>query len=485
MKRNDHILIALIYTLMHGGILLFPSGVFWDDWLLFRSKPEVIFETFRQAGAMLNWVSYLHVGLSQFGMGVYRILTFFLMYATGLILCRICEQSKVISSDSVFSLVLLFCILPFNIARVAAIDFAYTICYFVFFLAWQLMSQQRAVAALLFFFSFNTNSLLVFFLLPYLDLMSKSVPQWNFKTMFSFALRNWYFTILPILFFALKNVFYQPTGLYAGYNQHFSWSNLMAAINDQSEDLLNLRPNHYLFFILLPLMFILLRRRKRTNETRTRPVLFVGLASFALGSFPYWILGLVPTFSEWSSRHQLLLPLGVATCLTAVISTAPRRVETLLLAALTALSLSIGIPQYYSFVVDAEKQRQLIQLISLDPKIRDAGLVVFNDRSIHLNAIGRRYRFYEWNGILEAAFNDQKRFGVERMDLEKYRNGSLDIYFSDLYKAGSFKSKDRPVALIDIFSNSTSFDFFGQSLFGTNDKDLVSINVSSEQLLSQ
>jgi hypothetical protein len=62
-------------------------------------------------------------------------------------------------------------------------------------------------------------------------------------------------------------------------------------------------------------IFFFLIKFKPFNEVvsgvKFDKIIFSLIALF-LSVFPYWILGLTPTFFEWSSRHQLLMPFPIA-----------------------------------------------------------------------------------------------------------------------------------------------------------------------------
>ena len=79
----------LIYTAAHGGILLIPNAIYWDDWTLYRVADDVILDTFRQAGTMFNLVGHLHNILLGVGLWVYKAMTFVLMFLAGVALNRI------------------------------------------------------------------------------------------------------------------------------------------------------------------------------------------------------------------------------------------------------------------------------------------------------------------------------------------------------------------------------------------------------------
>lgn len=456
-KKTDFLLFGVFYCVMHGGILLIPNAIFWDDWVLYRMPSDVIFDTFRQAGAMFSWAGYLHVSMLSIGPWSYKILTFLLMFASGILLNLILERNAILTKESRFFVVLLFLVLPFNMARVALIDFPYTLCYFLFFFAWFLMDRHRIAALLLFFLSFNTNSLLVFYALPILDMMYRGGHLASPRSFLSFASRRPDFLLIPILFFCIKIYFFSPSGVYAGYNQGYSLKNLLPSIYAQCQDLAGIKINRYIFLLMLPFVFLTIRVKK-TNAPPTTDswenilkVLAIGVLTIITGAFPYWILGYVPTFNEWTSRHQLLLPLGTALVIVALLPTLKKPLNIMVILIVVAASLSYGLTTYYKFYVDWKKQTALINFLSKNYSTQNSNLVSFKDETKHLNALNRNYRSYEWNGLMEQAYGNQNHFGIEPEDLSKYRNGDFDKYFSYHYKANLHKRDDSaPAVLVQI-----------------------------------
>jgi hypothetical protein len=45
--------------------------------------------------------------------------------------------------------------------------------------------------------------------------------------------------------------------------------------------------------------------------------------------------------------------------------------------------------------------------------IEKSKLIVFNDSTMSLNALGRTYRDYEWNGLVKVAFGDETRYCID------------------------------------------------------------------------
>lgn len=523
VSRKEYLLLGLFYLIAHGGILLIPNAIYWDDWTLYRIDSSVILGGFKQAGSMFNVGGYLHVAMLAIGPWSYKALTFMLMLASGFLLNSIIKRHAGISTETRLFIVLLFLVLPVNIARVALIDFPYTLCYFLFFAAWVLMERYRVAALALFFFSFNTNSLLVFYALPMLDLLYRGGAFRSVKQFFSSLLRKLDYIFVPLVYWYIKTVCYAPSGEYAGYNssENFSWANLSTSIQNQWNEFYYFVVPWYLagtgIYIVLSVAllcwFVFLTRRKweaanklsvdirlvsigvftvvlasipywllghnptflewldwtrylagkggyvastvaflcllifltRRKLGETNKLLgevglvLIGVLAFILASVPYGLLGHNPTFLDWTSRHQLLLPLGGAFFLVGVIRLLGNRFGIFVLSVVVAFSIVVNVKNYMGLYVDWEKQKQLVELFRADPRIKSAGLIGFEDETDSLNAIRRRYRDYEWSGLLKLAFGDELRFGTNRSsvaDIAKLDQGNP--IFSARYNAANY-----------------------------------------------
>jgi hypothetical protein len=474
-SKKDYFLWGLFYLVAQGGILLIPNVLYWDDWTLYRVSPEIIFKTFREAGSMFNFVGYQHVVMLAIGPWIYKILTFILMFASGLLLNAILERHEIISKETRFYIVLLFLILPFNMARVALIDFGYILCYFLFFYAWLLMDRHRIVALALFFLSFNTNSLLVFYALPILDALSRNGHLSHVKAVLMFGIRRIDFMLLPFVYFFIKTHFYAPSGFYEGYNQGYNPQLLIDSAEFQYADvfkfihILRADVGVGLCLLLSVFAFLLIKNKPIVSITESRVLWWMpmlGVFAFLLGVFPYWILYHPPTFSDWSSRNQLLMPLGVALVIIGILSLNNLRgklknnsivartsltFNTLVISIIIGASLAFTVSTYAAFFVDWQKQKQLMHFFSNSPDVKRAGLIIFQDNVRYLNVFNRTYRFYELNGLMEASFGNEKRFGIIREELNEYTSGSLDKYFVADYRAGSYrKDSSVPSMLVEI-----------------------------------
>src|ERR1035438_5806560 len=83
-----------LYSLAQGGTFLILNSVFWDDWTVYHSSARTILSIFRMNGTILSWVGYLHIAMLALGPWLYRILTFILMFLSGLLLWKILERDE-------------------------------------------------------------------------------------------------------------------------------------------------------------------------------------------------------------------------------------------------------------------------------------------------------------------------------------------------------------------------------------------------------
>ena len=452
--KEDFLTIFLLYLIAHGGIFFILDAIYWDDWTLYQVTSFEIMDLFRQGGSMFNLAGYMHNFLLSIGPWFYRFLTFILMFSSGLILYFILLKNKYVNDCERFLIVLLFCILPFYSARVALIDMGYTLCYFLFFFAWLNIEKNRLIALALFFLSFNTNSLLVFYALPFLDSYLRSNDySWRFKSLIKFSFKKLDFLLLPFFYFFIKIYFYSPSGLYSGYNQSYNLVNLIYSPAVMIVNWLDFNVPLLLTIFISFLVFLYLRLNQFNSyfkNNSSRYYIVFGALIFLLGAFPYWILGHSPVFTDWGSRHQLLLPLGFSLTLVGLLPLFHAYSIRYLIALIISLCLTSNIKLYSDYYFDWQKQKQLISLLSLNSDIRAADIIIFNDLTASVNAVSRIYRAYEWNGLMAQAFGDEKRMGFDLSDYKKFIEGSLFRgYYQDpvKFKAKDFIFKEKPIVI--------------------------------------
>jgi hypothetical protein len=375
------------------------------------------------------------------------------MFITGFLFDLILVRTSKFTLDERFLLVTFFLVVPLNISRVLMITIPYTICYFLFFFAWYLKPINKILSYFLFFISFATNSLLVFHLLPisyYYFIENKE--NISFKRILKYLKNNLIFISLPIFYYLLKIIYFKPFGFFEGYNSNF---NVFSLFISPAIQFFKLFDNNISSLGLIITLFIginlILKSNKNLlqngiNQQNKKFFIYLSLISVIVACFPYWILGHTPIFFDWKSRHQLLMPLGISFALFTFSIYVHKSNLRLVISIILSICMSMNLNAYYSLAVNWHKQESLIKLISQDNKIRNSDFLIFDDAT-NGNPWGRPMNFYEWNGLLNRAFSDQKRLGVDRNQTweseGKYINQILSSPLcKEIYKLKNFNLND-------------------------------------------
>ena len=218
--------ITYFYIISHIGLFFIADAIYFDDWFIYGVGKRKIFEIFNQAGSFLPFTSYLHAYLLPLGPWTYRILTFISFFVVTHLFDRIIFNSKLVNDEMRYVLVLFFTVLPFNIARVALINFPYTVCLTLFFIAWR-YKHIRYIALPLFFISFATNSLHFFYIIIMAHFYHEFAKDFKWRTILKFVKARLDYLSLPLVYFSIKYTYYVPFGDYLGYNGEFSLKNLL------------------------------------------------------------------------------------------------------------------------------------------------------------------------------------------------------------------------------------------------------------------
>jgi hypothetical protein len=482
---------ALLYLISYGVTFLYLDAIYWDDWVLFNVEPEIIIDTFKQAGLPFAWAGHLHVGLLKVGPEIYRILTFILMFLSGYLLWLIIGSIAAINQLERNLIALFFLILPLNAARVALINFPSTLCHFSFFLAWYLLVCRtgfisKGLSLLLFLFSFTVNSLLVFYALPIAHAVYLSAG-FNLKKTVMWASKSFLFLMAPFVWFYVKTHYFAPYGLYAEshalkldealkglllgaplviifitwlvkmrqgksnpvdgglallfWGAVITWLAVfpyVAAGRLQSfggwQSFHDWQSRHQL---LMPLGAAVAMVGAHSWISRGNTLRFAALALLVFGVvftwlavFPYLAVGRLPSFDDWQSRYRLLMPFASAVAIVGAASwiSYGNAVRFALLA--LAISSLVNLYVALEYHVDWIKQREVLQLISRSDEIKAARTILFDDRAAYFNARGRTYRFYEYNGWFKFVYGDQTRWGMDQGAWE----GPLTAQLPDQYK---------------------------------------------------
>lgn len=232
----DFLEITIIYCLTHGFLLIL-HGWWWDDYANFFMSSSQLWDTCLQLGRpVMFYLMSLGKILPANGL---RIVTFFLLY-----ICTLCFWGIVrrlgIGEQKALVLTLLYIVIPTNDARAVSAIFPYTAGYSAFIIATFMLVQSfylegeniakkriqlRLVSEVLFFFSFTTNSCLVFYSIPLLYIFLQLYRNKSLKSVYKYA----DFTVIPFIYYFFKTTFFPAYGIYAGYNT-VTWIGIEKAV---------------------------------------------------------------------------------------------------------------------------------------------------------------------------------------------------------------------------------------------------------------
>jgi hypothetical protein len=373
-NSKDLVLISVIYTLAHG-LILFNTGLYWDDWTYYFVDRNILIDTYSQYG--MTYVGYIYAFLLSFphSITLFRAIVFLAFLLAALLLYSVLKSIKEIDRTSRFILVVLFAVFPVYSARLILVCLFGAIVYFIFFLSLWLTSKYlakknpllRVLALAGFFASFTVNSLLFFYVLVILYIVYKENCLSRFPPeihrVLAVLLRYIDFVALPLFFWGVRSLFFTPHGGFEHYNDitlgtlamipfylvYSFYSSFVQVLARPTILLLSTPPLYILSTIILAIICLIalcviieamplsrsrfsqivqigLKYQKaisrhltqwyrpaETQTERTALKLFIaGLLFFGVGVFPYLAVSKMPELSDWNSRHQLLVPLGAS-----------------------------------------------------------------------------------------------------------------------------------------------------------------------------
>src|SRR5690606_19549559 len=107
-------------------------------------------------------------------------------------------------------------------------------------------------------------------------------------------------------------------------------------------------------------------------------LILVGGVATILAELPYLMLGHSPRFHGWDSRHQLLMPFGVAILSVGLIAFFKSAwIKNILFLTVVSICTAQNISAYFNYYRDWVKQKEVMRVISNQPLIRDGRIIVF------------------------------------------------------------------------------------------------------------
>ena len=437
MKETKPLLIVVLIYFTTNFLLLLNKGIYWDEhtWnALLSDKRYAVFYFLLE-----HQKQYAQYYLSRFfylfsnPIFVEKVIVFI----SGLISCllvyliakKICKLGI---SDSVF-ISTIFISVPLYMSKINGAIALYSVCMALFLLGAYLLLRGYIFLSLpLFFLSFFTNSLLVYFggvILLYWWL-NKNENNKNTKTyVVLFA--------LPIIFWLVKMYFGQPYGFGAEYNRFISGSQFLTPLlNDLwsgisygllwpihvSLAILDRKIFSVIFGACIVWVYFLIKRLNKTEEVKSsvsqKGILLSGSVAFLLGLLPYLAVGKAPFPFGFSMRHAFLLPLGFSLLLLGVVKfIVTERYQRNVQIVLVSLFITFTIYSYFRLDMDWYRQIAMVEILRnanlTDTEIiNGASTIVFRDNMEQFNWQNRKLSSSDYFGITRLAFHRQDLLAV-------------------------------------------------------------------------
>ncbi|MFM8852069.1 MAG: hypothetical protein ACKOGL_02570, partial [Acidimicrobiaceae bacterium] len=155
-------------------------------------------------------------------------------------------------------------------------------------------------------------------------------------------------------------------------------------------------------------------------------LLVVGFSVTALALFPYFAGELYigyagrPAYltvfefrADWRSRHQLLMPLGLALSVVGLNELLKWRGRNIVVSTVLVISVALNMFWGSQYYLQSYKQEQLVDLFrttDVDVKIAEV-----EDQAKRFNGLESSFRSYEWSGFMTLAGISTDRPGCEAL----------------------------------------------------------------------
>jgi hypothetical protein len=409
----------VLYTLSWGWSLLRPNTLYWDDWAFSLPDNPIDLWSGGEEMGLAPWARLFDWMLLEIGIWPIRILTFGLFFGAALLFYKTLQFGFEYVSPTIKGFIaLLILVIPVNQARISLVIFDYSTSYFLFYLGWIVLVRYKSsksflLACLILFLSFKTHSFLFFVLLPFLHFVWLNRAKFlDLKKLNLVHLQVFVMAVIPVLYVISRSVFWPPSEIW----QHYHQPTLAGVLTGLWPVLTG----------LVGLSIIGVRRLKKKGTPVGLVLLIVGFSITALALFPYFAGELYVGYAgrpayltvfefraDWRSRHQLLMPLGLALSVVGLNELLKWRGKNVVVS--TVLVISVGLNMFWGsqYFLQSHKQEQLVELFKTTKD--NVEIASVEDQTKRFNGRESSFRSYELDAFMTLAGIPTDRPGCEAL----------------------------------------------------------------------
>ena len=432
---KNYFYFTILYFIANILLLLNLQGVYWDDWTIYNQSFDSKAILFNDIQFGIKGTYSLYVNDLVNSIVVNRIFIFVSYFIMAILYYNILLTIKFITVKDAFWLTMFFMLIPVNHAKLLISIAPFSLPLLLFFIAFYLLSKYltnkiilyRILILVLFYMSFDTNSILVFYVIVLFYIFYQEFYFiWNIHNIKSFLVKYIDFVILPIIYFIIKMIYFRPTGIYEGYNMISLKGILLFPyfLMKSFYETLYLGLNNTIFalvpFILI--IFLLFCKNKTLDILYSRKLLskliYLGISFFIVAVFAYCLIGKLPGFFYTYSRFQILTPLSFSFIIyfSLLLFVKVFNIKKVIFLTIIWTLLLSFIIQNINYQLSYIKH--YIYTEAIKENIKDNEIIKNNTTFIidykclnnELDNIG--FMDYELNGMMKEVFNDESRLMV-------------------------------------------------------------------------
>lgn len=437
----------LLYAFSFG--LALQEGLYWDDWSIIHTPREGIKSEFFDSGYITFYLFLQTIWPITFTKAfLMKMIIFICYFISGVVIYYILLNIRSLR-NAAFLVTLIILLIPFNHARAsfAVINYVYNLT--LFWIAFALLvyyqtsgnHQIKYLSLLLFFLSFNMNTVFVYFLSVVVYIFYFESVALKQVSAGKLLLKYSAFIIVCLLFLMVKYLFFPDKGVYHGYNAININSLLLSPLNslnyiiiaytDFANEAAHFIVNYPVLMTISSVMvYVYLQLIKPFPvHISSKPFLTAGVLLTWIACLPYAMMGREPSFDAMNSRHQLLLAPGTALLVVAVFEYFLKRkriVQQIAYSLLLGTFIGYNFKGMTDYQADWFKQLSIMHHLKENDEIRASTFVLVADSARALNAKGRIPLFNEYSAMTKEVYGDETRFITSNLNdtvlIDEFKN---------------------------------------------------------------